>query len=139
MTKQNENINLPEDEDTLVIPKGVKLHRIYDMKPYTFYRMQRIYQEVGMHLENVWQGYKSNRRPGYKEIYDLIDDATGETILKQMPLDHYRRILARLDYPLYDEKSTAKDAPKPPKEDPNARQFRETVAAKAGKGGENHG
>lgn len=118
-----------ENGDIIIWPEGAGLHRMYDMLPYTKHRIERVYKQVGMHLENVWQGYKANRRPNYKEIYNLVKDTTGEVVAREQPLDYYRCILASLDIPLYDEFSTAKDAPKPPKENPNARQFRETAAA----------
>lgn len=82
---------------------GITIRYAYDY--YTFHRIQRILKGLGWSLENVWQGYKANRRPGYKEIYRIVDDETGEAIAERVTLDRLRETFAQAGYPLYDEKS----------------------------------
>ncbi len=88
-------------------PEPGKLVRIYDYLPYTFWRMQRIFATGGYHLEQVGREYKANRKPGFQELYDLVDD-NGGVLVSNLPLDAYRRFLASRNFPLYDEKSTCK-------------------------------
>lgn len=82
---------------------GITIRYAYDY--YTFHRIQRILKGLGWSLENIWQGYKAIRRPGYRELYRLVDDATGDVVSECVSLDRLREIFAQAGYPLYDEKS----------------------------------
>ena len=82
------------------------VHRVSDYRPYTFHRLNRILQEYyGCKLEAVWQGYKANRKPGYKQLYNIVTIDEGSVICSNLTLDQLRSIFAQMDYPLYDEKS----------------------------------
>lgn len=103
--KENQTNNI-DDEETIYIDANWTLKRVYDYMPYTFHRIKRIfYQDFGYRLENVYQGYKSNRKKGYCELYNLVQIHDNQVIAKQKSLDQLRRFLAQRDYPLYDEKS----------------------------------
>lgn len=103
---------MDEDEIFFDPNAGFKIHPVSE--DYTHQRIKRILEnDFNCHLENIWQGYKANRRPGYHEIYDLVDDATGKIIGRGLPLDHFRKEFARMGYPLHDEKSSIhKGSPK---------------------------
>lgn len=60
-----------DDDEIFLDPNaGFKLNPGYEN--YTYHRINRILkQDFNCRLENVWQGYKANRRPGYHEIYNL--------------------------------------------------------------------
>lgn len=82
-------------------------HCVTSFLPYTFHRLNRILKDYyGCKLEEVWQGYKANRKPGYKQIYNIVTIDEGSVICSNLTLDHLRSIFAQMDYPLYDEKST---------------------------------
>lgn len=105
-------MKIPEDEkkavddDVIVFDENAKLTRIYDYLPYTFWRIQRILDQVySCRLENIWQGYKANRRPRYQEIYKVISNYDDEVILNGVCLDTLRRLFARENIPLHDEKN----------------------------------
>ena len=55
--------------------------------------------------KQVWQGYKANRKPGYKQLYNIVTIDEGSVICSNLTLDQLRSIFAQMDYPLYDEKS----------------------------------
>lgn len=80
-------------------------HRVYDYQPYTFHRIKRILAGLDMRLENIYQGYKANRRPGYCELYRVIRISDNVVINPCISLEQIRHVLARNDFPLEDEKS----------------------------------
>lgn len=83
------------------------LHRVSDYRPYTFHRLNRILKEnYGCKLENIWQGYKANRRPGYQELYRIVTISDGTTVVDCVTLEKLRHVFANEDYPLYDEYSS---------------------------------
>ena len=85
------------DFSTDVTSGDITPHRVTAFLPYTFHRLNRILEDYyGCKLEEVWQGYKANRKPGYKQLYNIVTNLT---------LDQLRSIFAQMDYPLYDEKS----------------------------------
>ncbi len=93
-------------DDDFFIDSNAGFKIRYGFDYYTPQRIKRILKkDFNCRLENVWQGYKANRWPGYHEIYNLVDDATGEIVGKELPLDHFRKEFARMGYPLHDEKS----------------------------------
>ena len=96
-----------DDETEIELGEYTGLHRMYDYLPYTVPRIKRYLKEQGFELENIWQGYTANRRPGYCEIYRIIRMDTGEVVNPCVNNEQLRRILANLDVPLYDEKSMA--------------------------------
>lgn len=80
-------------------------------KPYTFWRIKRILAKYyDCRLENIWQGYKSNRRPGYCEIYKIVQNYDNKVILTGVKLDALRKIFARKGYPLNDEEDVNLEA-----------------------------
>lgn len=96
-----------DDETEIELGEYTGLRRKYDYLPYTVPRIKRYLKEQGFELENIWQGYKANRRPGYCEIYRIIRIDTGEVVNPCVNKEQLRRMLANLDVPLYDEKSMA--------------------------------
>ena len=85
-------------------------HRIYDYHPYTYHRMNRILKEhYGCKLEKIWQGYKANRKEGYKELYNIVTVSDGMVVAERITLDRLRHVFANADYPLYDEHSAVND------------------------------
>lgn len=99
----------PGSEEEISFEGVTGIRRAYDFLPYTPARIKRILKEhFQCELENIWQGYKANRRPGYHEIYKVVDIKTGKVIVSPVSLDGLRQFLARKDFPLYDEKSTGK-------------------------------
>lgn len=116
-----------DDETEIELGEYTGLHRKYDYLPYTVPRINRYLKEQGFELENIWQGYKANRRPGYREIYRIIRKDTGEVINPCVNYEQLRRMLANLDVPLYDEKSMAGRSKDATGRNPNAVRFLETV------------
>ena len=56
------------DFSTDVTSGDITPHRVTLFLPYTFHRLNRILEDYyGCKLEAVWQGYKANRKPGYKQ------------------------------------------------------------------------
>lgn len=94
-----------EKEELLEITGEIKLRRVYDYKPYTYNRIKRILDELGIEMIHLNQGYKANRRPGFCERYDLVECATGKRIANAVSLETCRRVLAKFDFPEKDEKS----------------------------------
>ena len=93
-----------EDEIFFDPNAGFNIHHGFEY--YAPQRIKRILKkDFNCHLENIWQGYKANRKPGYHEIYNLVDDATGKIIGSKLPLDHFRRVFSQMGYPRDDEKS----------------------------------
>ena len=86
------------DFSTDVTSGDITPHRVTAFLPYTFHRLNR-------KLEEVWQGYKANRKPGYKQLYNIVTIDEGSVICSNLTLDQLRSIFAQMDYPLYDEKS----------------------------------
>ena len=93
------------NEPTTGFDPNAGLHRIYDQLPYSFYRLQRILKQHGMRMENIWQGYKANRRPNYHELYRIIRISDGVIIHTCISLDGLRKFFAKWDFPLEDEYS----------------------------------
>ena len=86
------------------------VHRVYDYHSYTYHRMNRILKEhYGCKLEKIWQGYKANRKVGYKELYNIVTISDGMIVAERITLDRLRHVLANADYPLYDELSVTKE------------------------------
>lgn len=110
--KNNNKIN-EEDNEIITFESVTGIHIVYNYQPYTIHRIRRILkQDFDCRLENVWQGYKANRREGYREIYKVIQNDDNEVIAENIPLDVLRCFFAREDYPLYDEKSSCNKSPR---------------------------
>lgn len=92
-------------ESTLEIDPNTGLHRIYDWKPYTIYRIRRILRCMDMQAETIWQGYKANRKPGYCALYRIVRISDGKVIHPGINLYSLQKFFARLDFPLEDEYS----------------------------------
>lgn len=72
---------------------------------YSFWRIKRILEkDYHYRLENVFQGYKANRKANYLERYNLIDNDTNYIILGNITLNSLRKILTEENYPLKEEK-----------------------------------
>ena len=93
------------DQDEIRLEGIIGLHRCYDWKPYSYHRLMRILAENGLKAENLWQGYKANRTPGYRELYRIVRISDGEVIKDVIDLNGMRRAFAALDIPLEDEKT----------------------------------
>ncbi len=72
--------------------------------PYSFWRIQRILKrDYHYRMENIWQGYKANRRPNYYELYRIIDEDTNTVVVEKATLNGLRRLLTEENYPLHDK------------------------------------
>lgn len=79
-----------------------------DIIPYHGNRIKQILrQEYNCRLENIWQGYKSNRRRGYVELYDLIDCETNTVIAHRITLQSLRILFTKQGYPLKQEQDNS--------------------------------
>ena len=96
-----------EDPDEISLGGVTGLHRCYERKPYTYHRLMRILADNGLKAEKLWQGYKANRNPGYRELYQIVRVSDGKVIKDAIDLDGMRRAFAALDIPLEDEKTQA--------------------------------
>lgn len=82
-------------------PHCVAVYRLY-----TYHRLNRILKEsYGCKLKEIWQGYKANRRAGYKQLYQIVTIDESQVICDCTTLDRLRAVFAQMDYPLYDKKS----------------------------------
>lgn len=115
------------DDELIDFSVCTGFRRAYDYLPYTANRIKRFLRENGMALENIYQGYKANRRPGYCELYRIVRMDTGEVIKKCVSLEQLRRMLAHMDVPLTDEKSMAGCPKDTSGWNPKARLFLEIV------------
>ena len=103
------------------------LVQCYDSLPYTPFRIKRILAELGCRMENIYQGYKANRRPGYCELYRIIRNTDGQIIHPCINLHTLRRFFARQGYHLTDQKSLAGAPANRSKQNPKAAAFPESV------------
>lgn len=119
--------NNEETEITDIMDVPAKdLHIVHYRKPYTYHRICRILRDIyDCRLEKIWQGYKANRRPGYVEIYRVIQNYDNEVVFDGVQLDTLRKVFANEDYPLYDEKSQCNQ--KKPARNKNAEIFLEAA------------
>ena len=70
---------------------------------YSFWRIKRILEkDYNYKLENIWQGYKANRKSNYEKRYNLIENDTNSIILENITLNSLRKILTEENYPLKD-------------------------------------
>lgn len=70
---------------------------------YSFWRIKRILErDYNYRLENIWQGYKANRKSNYEKRYNLIENDTNSIILEDITLNSLRKILTEENYPLKD-------------------------------------
>lgn len=76
--------------------------RVYDWLPYGYWRVVTLFREhYNLEVENIWQGYKSNRRPGYQELYRLVDCDTKEVIVPLTCMRKMQQFLAHQGFPQY--------------------------------------
>lgn len=72
--------------------------------PYSFWRIRRILErDYHYSMENIWQGYKANRRPNYCELYRIIDEDTNTVVVEKATLNGLRKLLTKENYPLHDK------------------------------------
>lgn len=72
--------------------------------PYSFWRIKRILaRDYDCRIENVWQGYKANRKSGYVERYNLIRNSDDKILARLVKLDGLRKVFGAEGYPLHDE------------------------------------
>lgn len=72
--------------------------------PYTPWRIKRILsRDYHCRLENIWQGYKASRRPGYCEVYRIVNEDTNEIVVEKATLNGLRKIFTQEGYPLHDK------------------------------------
>lgn len=75
-----------------------------EVNHYSFWRIKRILDEFyNCRIENINQGYKANRRKGYVERYNLIDNETNTVIAKSITLHSLRKIFTEEGITLNDE------------------------------------
>lgn len=77
--------------------------RVYPVvpKPYTHWRIKRILRDYyALELENIFQGYKANRRYGYCRLYRVLDIETKEVFIECISMDGLRQILTEQGFPL---------------------------------------
>lgn len=102
----NDDTDYDYDFGTKTASGELPLHYVSTYLPYTFHRLNRILKEsYGCKLEEIWQGYKANRKQGYKQKYQIITLEEEKVICFCITLDQLRAVFAQMDYPLYDEKS----------------------------------
>ena len=68
------------DEEEIILPPYTGLRRVYTYQPYTVHRVKRMLKEIGCVAENINQGYKANRRVGYRELYRIKRISDGKVI-----------------------------------------------------------
>lgn len=74
-----------------------------EIKEYSFWRIKRILKEdFHYRLDNVWQGYKCNRRPNYCELYNVVNEDTNEIVVERVSTKALRWLLSMYGYPLED-------------------------------------
>lgn len=67
---------------------------------YSFWRIKRILEkDYNYRLENIWQGYKANRKSNYVKRYNLIENDTNSIILENITLNSLRKVLTEENYP----------------------------------------
>ena len=98
----------PSEETIDIDLQGVGLHKVYDWLPYTFFRVQRMLDEIGCYAENIWR----------KE--------DGAIINEEIDLCGLQKFFAAHDFPLEDEKTFRKKPPKTGR-NPEAEAFLEQV------------
>ena len=78
---------------------------MYTYQPYTVHRVKRMLKEIGCIAENINQGYKANRRVGYRELYRIKRISDGKVIHPCIDMESLRSFFAEHDFPLEDEKT----------------------------------
>lgn len=76
--------------------------------PYTYHRIIRILDAMGLKAEKLWQGYKGDRHNGYCELYKITRQSDGKIIADRICLDSLRLFFTVKGIPLRDEKSISK-------------------------------
>lgn len=91
------------DEYDIILPPDAEFHRVYDFLPYTHWRLKNLLNDYcNAHLERV-RAYKEGRYPGYRQRYNIFDNATGNLIRRNVHLDDLRRFFASKNFPLDEE------------------------------------
>lgn len=109
------------EEYDIILPPDIKLHRVYEYMPYSYWRIRQILREYyNARLECV-RAYKEGRYAGYKQRYYIYDIETGKVLRKNIRLDALRRFLAQQDFPLKEADT--------PHRNPQAAQFLAIVNA----------
>lgn len=93
------------DEEEIILPPYTGLRRVYTYQPYTVHRVKRMLKEIGCIAENINQGYKANRRVGYRELYRIKRISDGKVIHPCIDMESLRSFFAEHDFPLEDEKT----------------------------------
>lgn len=77
----------------------------YDWLPYGYWRVITLLRDYyNLEVVNIWQGYKSNRRPGYQELYQLVDCDTKEVIVPLTCMRTMQQFLAHQGFAQYSPK-----------------------------------
>lgn len=88
------------DEEEIILPPYTGLRRVYTYQPYTVHRVKRMLKEIGCVAENINQGYKANRRVGYRELYRIKRISDGKVIHPCIDMESLRSFFAEHDFPL---------------------------------------
>ena len=87
------------DEEEIILPPYTGLRRVYTYQPYTVHRVKRMLKEIGCIAENINQGYKANRRVGYRELYRIKRISDGKVIHPCIDMESLRSFFAEHDFP----------------------------------------
>ena len=99
------NKDKKSDEEEILLPPYTRLLRVYTYQPYSVHRVKRMLKEIGCVAENINQGYKANRRVGYRELYRIKRISDGKVIHPCIDMESLRSFFAEHDFPLEDEKT----------------------------------
>lgn len=93
------------DDDVIVFPDDMGICLVPDWLPYSPFRVKRMLKEIGCDMNELWQGYKANRRPGYCKLYRITRISDGEVVRPCINMHSLQKFFAKQGFPLYDEKS----------------------------------
>lgn len=93
-----------DNDETIELDPDIGAHRVYDILPYSHWRVKQILNDYCNAHAVCIRAYKEGRYPGYKQRYNIYDNDTGELIREDIRLDDLRRVFARNDIPLHEEK-----------------------------------
>lgn len=111
MDERNKDEKQEEKKKKYIVPEeieleeGVEFRRVYDWLPYTYWRILRVMKELGWDMIQIWQGYKANRRPGYCEIYRIVEHETGRVIREEVTIYQIQKAFAHAEVPLEDKQT----------------------------------
>ena len=103
----------PEEETIDIDLQGVGLHKVYDWLPYTFFRVQRMLDEIGCYAENIWQGYKQTADWGTVSITGSGEKKTVQLSMKKLTCVGCKSSLQHMTFLWKMKKHFERNHPKP--------------------------